>query len=89
MTKLFIFNKRNDSIPPDAVMVDRGTQWGNPFIMTSEWQRDYVCERFELYARLRLIVEPKWLDPLRGKCLVCWCYPKRCHAETLLRLANA
>jgi hypothetical protein len=26
--------------------------------------------------------------PLVGKDLVCYCAPRRCHAETLLRLAN-
>jgi hypothetical protein len=25
---------------------------------------------------------------LRGKNLVCWCAPERCHAEVLIELAN-
>jgi len=31
-----------------------------------------------------------WLAPLRGKNLACWCKPGTpCHADVLLRLANA
>lgn len=74
----------------DGVRVDRGSQWGNPFIMEneSEKERDRVCDLYERYAEWRLSVEPHWLDELKGKNLACWCTPKRCHAETLLRLAN-
>jgi hypothetical protein len=28
------------------------------------------------------------LHELRGKHLVCWCAPERCHAEVLIELAN-
>lgn len=72
------------------VRVDRGSEWGNPFIMArmTEQERACVCDLFEVYAIWRLTVDPEWLAPLRGKHLACWCAPKRCHAETLLRLAN-
>lgn len=86
---LHIYN-RKDILPysKDVVCVDRGSVWGNPFIMHSEFQRDEVCNAFEDYAAWRLSYEPNWLKPLRGKHLACWCSPKRCHAETLRRLAN-
>lgn len=82
-----IRGKRPDPMSAN-VPVDRGTSWGNPFIMFTEADRDEVCDKFEQYARWRLTVEPNWLVPLRGKNLGCWCHPKRCHADTLLRLAN-
>jgi hypothetical protein len=28
-------------------------------------------------------------DELRGKSLVCWCAPERCHADVLLELCNS
>lgn len=74
--------------PLNCMVVDRGSDWGNPFIMDDESQRDYCCDMFELYAQWRLTVEPNWLVPLRGKVLICNCAPRRCHADTLLRLAN-
>lgn len=78
----------NDLSRGHAVYVGRGTDWGNPFILREEHQRDHVCDLFERYAIWRTVVEPDWLKPLRGKNLCCWCAPKRCHADTLLRLAN-
>ncbi len=73
-----------------AIRVDRGTDWGNPFVVQShtEKERQRVCDLFEQYAVWRLTVDPKWLAPLKGYDLACWCAPKRCHADTLLRLAN-
>jgi len=72
---------------PGAMRVDRGTAWGNPFIMHDESDRNKVCALYEKYARWRLRAEPLWLEPLRkAKALACWCAPRRCHAETLERL---
>lgn len=70
------------------IKIDRGSEWGNPFVMASERDRHKVCDQFEQYAHWRLTIEPRWIDPIRGQNLACWCVPKRCHAETLLRLAN-
>jgi hypothetical protein len=90
--RLQVLNMRqhNVDITGPRQRVDRGTDWGNPFIMAdkSERQRQIVCDLFEQYALWRLTVQPAWLEPLRGKHLECWCAPARCHAETLLRLAN-
>ncbi len=74
----------------EAIRVDRGTDWGNPFLPknSSEAERQRVCYLYELYAMWRVTVDPYWLEPLRGQDLACWCAPKRCHADTLLRLAN-
>ena len=78
------------TIPFPTIRVDRGTSWGNPFIMynTTLAERKRVCDLYELYAIWRLTVDPTWLVPLRGKNLACWCAPLQCHADTLIRLAN-
>lgn len=45
---------------------------------------------FEAYCQKYLRIAPSWLDPLRGKSLACWCAENQpCHADILLRLANA
>ena len=70
-------------IPEDAVYVGRPTDYGNP------WSGPRAVEQFEDYARGRLLREPEWLEPLRGRDLCCWCaLSEPCHADTLLRLAN-
>ena len=87
-----VYNKRNrlEVKPLDAVYVGRGygSCWGNPFRVGKDGTREEVIEKFEDYAIKRLTREPDWLEPLRGKDLVCWCFPKACHADVLLRLAN-
>jgi len=89
--ELSILNLRHPIIGVPYIRVDRGTDWGNPFVIISqmtEQERARVCDLFEAYAIWRLTVDPKWLVPLHGQNLACWCFPKRCHAETLRRLAN-
>lgn len=82
-----IYNK-NKPYPSDAVYIGRGTDWGNPFIMKRESDRFDVCSKFLKYALWRRTIEPDWLEPLRGKSLVCHCAPKKCHGEILILLAN-
>lgn len=74
----------------DAVLVDRTTPWGNPYAMMNQTvaERNRVCEAFDRWATKRHQEDPEWLKPLIGKSLKCHCAPKRCHAETLKRLAN-
>lgn len=44
---------------------------------------------FTAYLLAKLEHDPRFLEPLRGKDLACWCPPDRqCHADILLRLAN-
>ena len=52
-----------------------------------------IIERLRIESR-REPHEPIWRDAideikaLRGKDLVCWCAPQRCHADVLLKYAN-
>jgi Domain of unknown function (DUF4326) len=78
-----VYNKRTDVIPKDAVYVGRGTSYGNPYKMNREKERDYVCDMFE-----REVLPSLDVSKLRGKDLVCWCSPKRCHADSILDKAN-
>lgn len=82
-----ILNKSTDKIPVDAIYVGRPSKWGNPFIIGSDGTREEVVDKYY-----------KWLIPqknllaclpeLAGKDLVCWCSPKPCHADILLKLSN-
>jgi hypothetical protein len=62
--------------------------WGNPFEMPGDGDRDTVCDYYALsYLPLRssLLTE---IHSLKGKVLACWCYPERCHGDYLAELAN-
>lgn len=83
MTSPKVHNKHHRTAPPGAVYVGRGSPYGNPFIIGRDGDRDMVCDRFE-----RHILPTLDLRPLRGKHLVCFCKPARCHADAILREAN-
>lgn len=71
-----------------AVRVDRGTKFGNPFVIPYDGDRDYVCD---CYVNHYLPHKPSILnsiDDLIGKVLICHCFPERCHADALADKAN-
>ena len=82
-----VLHKMRDVIPKNSVYVGRPGKWGNPFIIGRDGARDEVIQKFKHYLQ----GSPHLLDSLpelRGKDLVCWCAPQRCHADVLLALAN-
>jgi hypothetical protein len=73
--------------PENCVVVSRPSKWGNPFDMEDHGE---AVAFFDRCARRRAVLEPEWLEPLRGKDLACWCkLSDKCHADVLLELANA
>lgn len=70
------------------VPVDRRTEWGNPFEMPHDGDRDTVIHN---YASHFLPFKPSLLSripELRGKALACWCAPDPCHANILKEMAD-
>lgn len=79
-----VHNKYHNTAPPDAVYCGRGSPWGNPFpIIKGQATRDQVCDRFRDEILPHLDV-----TPLKGKDLVCFCKPARCHCDDILIKAN-
>lgn len=79
-----VLNKHKDGMPLGSVYCGRGSPYGNPFKIGVHGTRDEVCDRFE-----REVLPKIDTLPLRGKDLVCFCAPKRCHCDALLREANS
>lgn len=91
-----VYNKHHKKVPKDAVYVGRPGKWGNPFAIGAAdadgkmIDRDRAVQLFEEavmrpeFAEYRAQVQAE----LKGKDLVCWCAPARCHAEVLMRIAN-
>jgi len=69
-----------------VVEIGRNTKWGNPFEMPADGTRDNVCDNYEKYYLPNKPSLLKSLKLLKGKVLVCWCYPERCHGDSLLKL---
>lgn len=91
-------------MPPDTIIVDRSTKWGNPFRVGPGRAQAYAVKLFEhmLNGYIAVSADPTMeeqeayrsmlirdLAELKGKNLACWCRPDQpCHADALLKLAN-
>ena len=79
---------------PFDVYIGRGSVWGNPYshkegtlaeeVVGSRAEavrkyEEYLLSNDELMSRL---------PELKGKILGCWCKPKSCHGDILLKYAN-
>jgi len=65
------------------VRIDRNSDWGNPFEMPGDGNREAVIAS---YAAHYLPHKPSLLTrigELRGKALGCWCAPEPCHGDVL------
>lgn len=63
--------------------IDRNSDWGNPFELGPDGDRDTVCDSFEIYFGRKYSLQER-ITELEGKVLGCWCYPKRCHGDHLV-----
>lgn len=77
-----------------SFICDRTTPLGNPYHMYDELERNRVCDDYDKYFHAVMVGENRGvqrayhriLSALRAGekvSLVCWCSPKRCHAETI------
>jgi hypothetical protein len=77
------------------IYIGRGSKWGNPFThlplerTKASWQvpEAEVLLRYEEWLKQQPELMAA-LPELRGKRLGCYCAPKRCHGDTLARLAD-
>lgn len=67
--------------------VDRFSDWGNPFELNKDGDRETVCDSYEVYFDLKKSLHHR-IESLQGKALACWCHPNRCHAHHLELLIN-
>ena len=83
-----VLNKHHAGVPADAVYIGRGSKWGNPFRIDRDGDRGAVIAKYErwLADQHHLL---RALDELAGRDLVCFCAPRSCHGDLLLRLASA
>ena len=72
-----------------VVRVDRGSRWGNPFILKEDGTRDEVITAYrDSYLPHKPSLRSR-LGELQGKLLACWCAPEPCHGDVLAALANS
>jgi hypothetical protein len=70
------------------VLINRDTEWGNPYHIGRDGDRATVIDKYRAYLNR----SPKLLarlPELRGKVLVCHCFPARCHGDVLIERLEA
>ena len=67
--------------------IDRYSEFGNPFFLDSDGNRDQVCDGYIEYFKHKRSLHNKVAD-LKGKVLGCHCAPLRCHGDYLKQLAD-
>lgn len=70
------------------VYIGRGSKWGNPFKIGQDGDRDQVIRQYRrwLWENKPLLAQ---LTELEGKTLGCYCKPKACHGDVLIRAIEA
>ncbi len=70
------------------IRIDRSSKWGNPYKIGRDGTRAEVIAKYEAWIKTQPALMAA-LPELRGKVLGCWCAPKPCHGDVLVRLAHA
>lgn len=70
------------------VYIGRPGPFGNPFVIGKDGDRDEVIDKYEQYVRDNPALMKKIALEIPGKTLGCWCVPKRCHGEVLIKIAG-
>ena len=67
--------------------VNRMSEWGNPYHLGKDGNRDEVCDAYAQYFKYKKSLNAK-IGELKGKALACHCYPLRCHGDHLKSLSD-
>jgi hypothetical protein len=97
MPRVLNIKSTHGIIPEGAVYIGRASRWRG--LRRSKWASPYpfrslatreeraeVIRQYERHLRESGLIDQ--VHELRGRDLVCWCAPKPCHGDVLLRLAN-
>ncbi|MBI1313673.1 DUF4326 domain-containing protein [bacterium] len=72
-------------------LIDRNTDFGNPFFLGPDGSREAVLAKFRAYALRRMETDPAWaarVRALKGKRLGCHCKPKACHGDVYVEILD-
>ena len=75
----------------DVCMIDRDTKFGNPYRLKEdggEYTREESVQKYEEWFKEKLKKDEQFkkeVDDLKGETLGCWCKPKACHGDVILK----
>lgn len=68
---------------------DRTSEWGNPFEIGKDGNRDDVIYKYHVYYFPHKNTLNANLHKLKGKVLLCWCAPLPCHCDAIASMVNS
>jgi hypothetical protein len=72
---------------PDEVYIGNPSKWGNPFHIY-RYGRNGSINQYIKMLRVRPDLVEAARSELRGKVLLCYCSPRKCHGDVLARVAD-
>lgn len=85
---------KNKPLPENTIYIGRGSKWGNPYshlegtkVLFKVESRDEAIQAYKEYLNSNMELLDS-LNELKGKNLICYCSPSKCHGDILLELAN-
>lgn len=82
MNKTRVVNVKDE---PYDVFIGRTSLWGNPYKIGRDGTRSEVIEKYYWYIKENDYLLKKTLE-LKGKVLGCYCKPKPCHGDVLIKI---
>lgn len=70
---------------PYDIFIGRPSMWGNPFVIGRDGIRSEVVEKYYYYIKNSPYLMSK-IHYLRNKILGCYCKPKSCHGDMLVKI---
>ena len=72
------------------VYIGRPSEWGNPYAVGRDGDRDDVIRKHMEYLEKRIAEDPDFLEHMKkelgGKILGCFCKPKACHGDNYVTI---
>ncbi|MFZ2449765.1 MAG: DUF4326 domain-containing protein [Methylovulum miyakonense] len=79
-----------DRKEPYDVYIGRGSDWGNPYAIGIDGNREEVIRKYQYdFERGFLKGDKQKLLALKGKALGCHCKPAACHGDILANYLNS
>jgi hypothetical protein len=81
---------------PQAVVIDRSSNYGNPFKISDRLNRDMVVGKYKIWVWEKYYNETQFMYHFDNdlvynkdlKYLLCWCAPLLCHGDVLIKMIN-
>lgn len=77
----------HEPVESNDVYIGRGSKWGNPFVIGKDGDRNLVINKYIEYFDNNDELK-KDIEELKDKNLVCYCSPKACHGDYLLKIVE-